>query len=236
MNKLKNIDIYLDGPTKKEIFFTKSKLIKGYTYNPSIFKNLGVKNYLSACRTISKSIYPKHVSFEVFADDRKNMIMQAEVISKINKNIYVKIPITYTNGKYTDEVIKLLIMKNIKLNITAIFNLEQVKRIFPYIKNTKTILSVFAGRIHDMGENASYEVNKISNFLKINKSKCKLLWASTRQIYDLISAKKSGCHIITMSTTIYKKKENFKKDWKKFSLETVKGFYNDAKKSKFKIK
>ena len=74
------------------------------------------------------------------------------------------------------------------------------------------------------------------NFLKINKSKCKLLWASTRQIYDLISAKKSGCHIITMSTTIYKKKENFKKNWKKFSLETVKGFYNDAKKSKFKIK
>ena len=96
-------------------------------------------------------------------------------------------------------------------------------------------LSVFAGRIHDMGDDASLEINKISKLLKRKKSNCKILWASTRQIYDLVMAKNSGCHIITMSPSIFSKLKVFKKNWKDYSLETVRSFYNDAKKSKFKI-
>ena len=163
------------------------------------------------------------------------MINQAKILAKLNKNIYVKIPITYTNGKYTTNVIKELVKSNIKLNITAIFSVHQVRKIIPYVKNTKSILSIFAGRIHDMGEDAFKEILKINKLLKKNNSKCKLLWASTRQVYDLILAEKCGCKIITMSLSIYNKRNNFKKNWKNFSLETVKTFYNDAVKSNFKL-
>jgi transaldolase len=196
---------------------------------------LNIKNYLEMCRQFSKKVFPRPISFEVFADDVVGMINQAIIISKINKNIYVKIPITFTNGSYTIEVLKELVSRKIKLNITAIFNIEQIVKILQIVKNSKCILSIFAGRIHDMGEDAALELKKISNLLKKRKSNCKILWASTRQIYDIILAAKSGCHIITMSPKIFSKLNNFNKSWKSFSLETVRMFYNDAKKSKFKI-
>ena len=180
-------------------------------------------------------VEPKCISLEVFADDEAGMIRQAIIISNINKNIYVKIPITYTNGKYTTEVLKELVSRKIKLNITAIFNIKQIIEILPIVKNSKCILSIFAGRIHDMGESATDEIKKISKYLKRNNSNCKILWASTRQIYDIIMAKNSGCHIITMAPAIFSKLKVFKKNWKSFSLETVKTFYADALKSKFKI-
>ena len=234
-NKFKNIEIYLDGPSDLEIKKLNSRMIKGYTYNPSLMSNLKIKNYLNACKKFSKKVSPKKISLEVFADDEQSMIRQALILSKINKNIYVKIPITFTNGKYTSNVIKELKSKKIKLNITAIFSLKQVKKILPIIKNSNSILSIFAGRIHDMGESATDEIKKISKYLKRNNSNCKILWASTRQIYDIIMAKNCGCHIITMGPSIYSKIKNFKKDWKSFSLETVKTFHADALKSKFKI-
>ena len=232
---MKNIDIYLDGPSHADIKKYKSPLVKGYTYNPSLMSQLNVKNYSQACRQFSKKVEPKCISLEVFADDEAGMIRQAIIISNINKNIYVKIPITYTNGKYTTEVLKELVSRKIKLNITAIFNIKQIIEILPIVKNSKCILSIFAGRIHDMGESATDEIKKISKYLKRNNSNCKILWASTRQIYDIIMAKNCGCHIITMGPSIYSKIKNFKKDWKSFSLETVKTFHADALKSKFKI-
>tara|TARA_B100000035_G_C21014750_1_gene561257 strand:- start:715 stop:1425 length:711 start_codon:yes stop_codon:yes gene_type:complete len=236
MNKIKKIQIYLDGPSQKEIKIYKSNnLIKGFTYNPSLMSKLRVKNYLKACKEFSKKVSPKPISLEVFADDPTGMIKQAEIISKVGKNIYVKIPITYTNGKYTTEVLKVLASKNIKLNITAIFSVKQIVKILPIVKNSKCILSIFAGRIHDMGNDATEEIIKISNLLKKKRSNCKILWASTRQIYDIMMAIKSGCHIITMSPEIFLKLNTFKKNWKSYSLETVKTFYQDAKKSKFKI-
>ncbi|MDB9711399.1 transaldolase [Candidatus Pelagibacter ubique] len=232
---MKNIDIYLDGPSHADIKKYKSPLVKGYTYNPSLMSQLNVKNYSQACRQFSKKVEPKCISLEVFADDEAGMIRQAIIISNINKNIYVKIPITYTNGKYTTEVLKELVSRKIKLNITAIFNIKQIIEILPIVKNSKCILSIFAGRIHDMGNDASLEISKISKLLKRKKSNCKILWASTRQIYDLVMAKNSGCHIITMAPAIFSKLKVFKKNWKDYSLETVKTFYADALKSKFKI-
>jgi len=232
---MKNIDIYLDGPSHEDIKKYKSTLIKGYTYNPSLMSQLNVKNYAQACRQFSQKVKPKCISLEVFADDEDGMIRQAITISKINTNIYVKIPITYTNGKYTTKVLKELVSRKIKLNVTAIFNIKQIVEILPIVKSSNCILSLFAGRIHDMGDDASLEINKISKLLKRKKSNCKILWASTRQIYDLVMAKNSGCHIITMSPSIFSKLKVFKKNWKDYSLETVRSFYNDAKKSKFKI-
>ncbi len=235
MYKIKNIDIYLDGLSIDEIKKYKSSQVKGYTYNPTLMSKINTKNYLNTCKKLSNITYPKPISLEVIADDEKSMINQAKILSKINNNIYVKIPITYTNGKYTTKVIKELVKLNIKLNITAIFSIHQIKKILSYVKNTESILSIFAGRIHDMGEDAFKEISKIDKLLKKNNSKCKLLWASTRQIYDLVLAKKCGCKIITMGLSIYNKRINFKKNWKNSSLETVKTFYNDAIKSKFKL-
>ena len=228
------IEIYIDGLSSKLIKKNVSKKIKGYTYNPSLFAAAGVKNYLLTCKNISKAVYPRPVSLEVIADDYKNMITQATKLSKLNKNIYVKIPITYTNGKYTTDVIDQLIRSKIKLNITAVFNLMQVKRILPFIKNTRSIISVFVGRIYDSGFDAATEVRKIVKYTKKN-SKCRILWASTRQVYDIKLAEKENCDIITVDYSIFKKIKLFNKHWKKFSLETVRQFYSDAIKSNFKI-
>ena len=233
---MKKINIYLDGPNYDQIKKSlKNKEIKGYTFNPSLFKKLNVKNYLSACIKFAKLVYPKPISLEVFADNEEEIFQQALILSKVAQNVEVKIPISYTNGKSTKGVIKRLVNENINLNLTAIFSISQIQKVFSEIKNTKTILSVFAGRIHDMGLDASKEIKKISKMLKKNKSKCRLLWASTRQIYDLILAEKCGCKIITISPSIYSKKINFKRNWKEYSLSTVKDFYTDAKKSNFTI-
>ena len=211
MNKIKNIYLYLDGLSINEVKKYKSNQIKGYTYNPTLMSKINTKNYLKTSKKLSDLTYPKPISLEVIADDEISMIKQEKILSRINKNVYVKIPITYTNGNYTTKVIKELVKLNIKLNITAIFSINQIKKILPYVKNTESILSIFAGRIHDMGEDAFKEISKINMLLKKNNSKCKLLWASTRQIYDLVLAEKCGCKIITMGLSIYNKRNNFKK-------------------------
>jgi len=233
---MNTINIYLDGPNYDQIKQSlKNKEIKGYTFNPSLFKKLNVKNYLSASRKLAKLVYPKPISLEVFADSEKEILHQALILKKIGKNVEVKIPISYTNGKTTKNVIKKLVREKVNLNITAIFDYSQVAEILPEIKNTKTILSIFAGRMHDMGIDATNQIKKISKLLKKKKSNCRLLWASTRQIYDLVLAKSCGCKIITISPSIYSKKKNIKRTWKEFSLLTVREFYQDAKKCKFTI-
>ena len=229
-------DIYLDGPDFIQIKNNlKNREIKGFTFNPSLFKKINVKNYLATSRKLAKLVYPKPISLEVFADNEEEIFQQALILSKVAKNVEVKIPIAYTNGKSTKGVIKRLVNENINLNLTAIFSYSQVREILGEIKDTKTILSIFAGRIHDMGIDASKEILKISKLLKKKRSKCRLLWASTRQIYDLILAENCGCKIITISPSIYEKKINFKRNWREYSLSTVRDFYKDAKDCNFTI-
>lgn len=228
----KKIQLYLDGPTIKEI--KEFKGIDGYTFNPTLFRKLGAKDYIKFAKKICKYTKNKPVSIEVFADDEINCYEQAIKISKISKNIFVKIPITYTNGKTTLELIKRLIQQNINLNITAIFTIEQIKKILPFISQTKTILSIFSGRLYDIGLDASKLFLNMSNFVHKN-SKCKTLWASCRMSYDLINAINSNGDIITMASDIARKLKSFGKKPKKFSQETVQAFFNDAKKSGFKI-
>lgn len=228
----KKIELYLDGPTIKEI--TEFKNIDGYTFNPTLFRKLGARDYINFSKKICKYTKNKPVSIEVFADDEISCYEQAIRISKISKNIFVKIPITYTNGDSTHELIKKLTQQNINLNITAIFTIEQIKKILPSISQTKTILSIFSGRLYDIGLDASELFLEMSNFVHKN-SKCKTLWASSRMSYDFINAIKSKGDIITMSSDIAIKLSIFGKNPKSFSLETVQTFFNDAKKSGFKI-
>jgi len=224
--------IYLDGPNINEIKAINN--INGYTFNPTLFKKLGAKNYISFVKEIIKYTSNKDVSIEVIGDNHKTCLEQAVKISKINKNIRVKIPITFSNGKSTKLLIEDLVNLKIKLNITSIFTLRQIKKIMPVVKDTSTILSIFAGRLYDVGIDAAKEFKHISNFVH-KKSKCKTLWASCRMVYDIVTAKNSNADIITIGPDLYLKSKKFGYSTIKYSRDTVKGFLVDAKKSNFKI-
>ena len=229
-NKIK---IFADGLTLNELIDYEN-LVDGFTFNPTLFRQLKVRNYLDFSKKILAFSRGKPVSLEVIADSHKEIIYQSEKLFSLSDNVYVKIPIVYTNGKSTIKTIEALVEKKIKLNITAIFLIEQIKLIINSIKDTDSILSVFAGRIFDSGRDASQVINKMSLFVHKN-SKCKILWASPRMSYDVILAKKVNCDIITLPLSLIKKMKLFKKNLKNFSVETVRMFYNDAKKSRYKI-
>ncbi len=234
MSISKKIHIYADGPKLQVIDKIDSSTIKGYTFNPSLFRSNNVKNYLKHCKDILNKINSKPVSLEVIADDDKNIIRQAEILSGLGRNVYVKIPITNTKGEISKNIIKELSMKKVKLNITAIFTLNQVKEIIDIINLKKDILSIFSGRIFDIGINGTIHTKKINKFIK-NNSNCKSLWASPRMVYDIYNAIKAQSDIITMSPQLIEKIKLFKKTPEEYSLDTVKMFFDDAKKSKFKI-
>ncbi len=237
MKKLK-IKIYADGADYKSILdFNKKKYIKGLTTNPSLMKKSGIKNYSKFAKKILKKVKSKPISFEVFADDEKGMYRQAKIISKWAKNVYVKIPVTNTKGEGSYNLIKKLSDENIKLNITAIFTYKQVKKVINSLnKNTNSIISIFAGRIADAGTNPELIILKSLKTLKLKKNKkCEILWASTRELYNIISAEKIGCHIITVPNNILSKVSLIGKNLNKYSLETVKDFYKDAQSAGYKI-
>ena len=228
------INLFADGPTLDEIANLNSGNITGYTFNPSLFKKLGAKDYIEFSKKIVQACNNKPVSLEVISDDKNGMMEQAEILNSLGKNVYVKIPVCFSDGKYTKEVIGNLIKKNIKLNITAIFLIDQIEEIIHTIRDTETILSVFVGRIYDAGIDG-YEIMSHVNQLVHNQSSCKTLWASARMAFDLIKAEKSNSDIITMSVEHIKKLEKFGYDLNQYSIDTVKQFYNDAKSSGFKI-
>lgn len=230
--KSRKIKIYIDGPEIKEIKNFLS--FDGFTFNPSLFKKLGAEDYLDFSKKIITETKEKPISIEVFADDYDTCLYQAKKINNLGKNVFVKIPITYTNGESTIKLIKKLSDDGVKLNITAIFTLNQIQDILEEIKNHGHILSIFAGRIYDIGKDASILFKEMSDYIHSN-SKCLSLWASCRMAYDLIASEKAGADIITMTPALVNKINLFGTTPEEFSLETVKGFYNDAKKAGFKI-
>lgn len=223
--------LYADGPTLEEI---KILEVDGYTFNPSLYKSLGAEDYLKFSDKISKEIKLKPISIEVIGDSHEECFRQAKIIDKIADNIWVKIPISYTNGKTTKKLINDLVNEGIKLNITAIFTIEQIKEIIDIVKDSNCILSIFSGRIYDIGQNAGLKFNEMTHFIHEN-SNCKSLWASCRMTYDYFTAKKYNADIITMSPSLINKMKLFNKDPIEYSKETVLGFFKDAKKAGFKL-
>ena len=163
---MKKIKLFADGLKLNEINQDFGIEIDGYTFNPSIFKNHGVKDYLDHCKKILEKCSDKPISFEVFADDEENMIKQANILKNLGENVFIKVPVTFTNGEYTTKVLEKLVDTSTKLNVTAIFTKEQVQKIIPILKDTKTILSVFAGRIYDCGLDAFKVMEEISSEVK----------------------------------------------------------------------
>ena len=215
--------------------FNKKKIVKGFTTNPSLMRKAGANDYASYSKKILEACPNKPISFEVFADNHDSMINQGIKINNWGKNIYVKVPIVNSKNKFTGKVIKYLNKKNIKLNITAVYTAKQTAKILKVInKKTKVIISIFAGRAGDTGKDPIPEFLKSIKLAK-NFKNVEILWASVREPYNYIQAKQLGCHIITIPPSIINKIENFGKSFNQLTIETVKAFLIDSKKSKFKI-
>ena len=214
--------------------FTRKKIVKGFTTNPSLMRKAGAKNYTEYCKKILK-VTKKPISFEVFADENEKIIKQAKKIKNWGKQIYVKVPVVNSKGLFLGKAIKELNKDKIKLNITAVYSHKQTLKILKSIdKKTKVIISIFAGRMADTGKDPIPQITKSINSAKKYKN-VEILWASVREPYNYLQAKKLGCHIITVPPNIIEKIEKFGKSFSKLSTETVKGFLKDSKKSKFKI-
>tara|TARA_B100000579_G_C22616969_1_gene750059 strand:+ start:126 stop:824 length:699 start_codon:yes stop_codon:yes gene_type:complete len=231
-----NTKIYCDIAELNKIKkFNKKKIVHGFTTNPTLFRKAGAKDYKEFSKKILRISKNKPVSIEVFSDDINKMQKQALIINKWGKNVYVKIPVTNSKGIFLGKVIKFLNSKNIKINITAVYTAKQTKKILNNInKKTKVIISIFAGRMADVGKDP---VNEVKKSIKLSKNfkNVQILWASVREPYNYIQAKNLGCHIITVPPNIIEKIENFGKTFNKLTTDTVKGFLKDTRKAKFRI-
>ena len=215
--------------------FNKKKIVKGFTTNPSLMRKAGAKDYKLYSKKILKICNNKPVSLEVFADDYKEMKIQAMKIKTWGKNVYVKVPVTNSKGKFMKRIIKELNNENVKLNITAVYTAKQTEKILKIInKKTKVIISIFAGRAGDTGKDPLPEFIKSIKFAKKFKN-VQILWASVREPYNYLQAKQLGCHIITVPPETIEKIEAFGKTFNQLTKETVRTFLVDSSKSKFKI-
>ena len=215
--------------------FTKKNIVKGFTTNPSLIRKAGAKDYLNYCKKILQVSKNKPVSLEVFADNYDGMKKQALVLNDLGRNVYVKIPVCNSRGNFSGKIINFLSNNKVKLNITAVYNADQTKKILKAINKTSdVIISIFIGRASDAGKDPLPE---LINSIRLTKKfkKVKILWASVREPYNYLQAKKLGCHIITVPPNIIEKIEGFGKSYNQLTLETVKTFLNDSRKSKFKI-
>tara|TARA_B100000674_G_C37822706_1_gene906628 strand:- start:474 stop:1172 length:699 start_codon:yes stop_codon:yes gene_type:complete len=215
--------------------FNKKKIVKGFTTNPSLMRKAGANNYEAYSKQILKICNDKPVSLEVFADNFSGMKDQAIKINSWGKNVYVKVPVVNSKGIFMGKIIKELNNKNIKLNITAVYNAKQTAKILKLInKKNKVIISIFAGRAADTGKDPVPEFVKSIRMSK-NYKNVEILWASVREPYNYTQAKQLGCHIITIPPSTIEKIENFGKTFNQLTQETVKAFLKDSKKSKFVI-
>ncbi len=228
--------IFADGADREGILaLYRQPYIKGFTTNPTLMRKAGITDYQSFARSILKEVPDRPFSFEVFADDLQEMERQAMIITTWGPNVYVKIPITNTKGESTKDLIKKLSAKGLKLNITAMMTLKQVREILSCFKGSpSSYISIFAGRVADTGCDPLGIMKETVALLKLHKN-LELIWASPRELLNIFHAEEIGCHIITVTHDILKKLELVGKDLDEYSLDTVKMFYEDGRKSGFTL-
>lgn len=211
-------------------------MIKGFTTNPTLMKQAGVTDYVDFARKVLAAIPDRPVSFEVFADEFDEMEAQANEIASWGANVNIKIPVTNTKSVFAGPLISRLSKRGVQVNVTAVFTLDQVERIAAALDpNTPAIVSVFAGRIADTGIDPVPLMAEAAQLLKKSRPKAELLWASPRELLNVIQADQVGCGIITVTNDVLKKLSLIGKDQDLYSLETVKMFYNDAQAAGFNI-
>lgn len=231
-----NTKIFADGADLNSIKeLNNNPIVKGFTTNPSLMKKAGVENYETFAKQVLEIIDNKPISFEVFSDDIDEMYDQALKIASWGKNIYVKIPITNTKNVSVFEITEKLSKENVKLNITALMTNDQVKHIFPALSESSgAYVSVFAGRIADTGIDPLPVMKNVLKLISSNKN-IELIWASPREVFNVIQASDILCQIITVTPNIIEKLSIIEKDLDEYSLETVKAFYKDALSAGYKI-
>lgn len=231
-----NIKIYADGADLNSMLEEYNKgIVSGFTTNPSLMKAAGIKNYREFGKEVLNEIKDMPISFEVFGDDEETILKEARELYTWSENVYVKVPVVNTKGEFNGNIIKTLADEKVKLNITAIFTINQVKDVLSVLnKDTPAIISIFAGRIADAGADP---VGIMKEAVKLAKDypKAEILWASCRELYSIIEANNIGCHIITVPNSILKKINLFGKDLTEYSVETVKDFFKDANSLGFSI-
>lgn len=230
------VKIFADGADLKSIFqFAKLPFVKGITTNPSLMRQSGVENYRSFAGEILEIVKDIPVSFEVFADEMDEMYQQANDLSKLAGNVFVKIPIVNSRGKSTSDVISALGKDGVKLNITAIMTTKQIEELLSSLNvDQRLILSIFSGRIADTGRDPCQIISSAVTLTKDLKN-TEILWASTREVYNIVQANQIGCHIITMPYVLIKKLDLFEKNLDDYSRETAETFYLDAKRAGYMI-
>jgi len=231
------IKIYSDGADRGSMLeMAANPHVQGLTTNPSLMKKAGVKDYRAYAKDILSQITQKPISFEVFADDFQEMRRQALEIRSWGKNVYVKIPITNSEGKSSIPLIRELAKEGVPLNVTALFTLGQVwDTCAAVIGGAPTLVSVFAGRIADSGRDPMPLMQAASEVCRATGPEVELLWASCREPWNIVQAELSGCHIITVPADIVKKVPGFNKDPLAASLETVKAFKADSDAAGFSL-
>lgn len=231
-----NIKIYADGADLNSMLEEYNKgIVSGFTTNPSLMKAAGIKNYREFGKEVLNEIKDMPISFEVFGDDEETILKEARELYTWSENVYVKVPVVNTKGEFNGNIIKTLADEKVKLNITAIFTINQVKDVLSVLnKDTPAIISIFAGRIADAGADP---IGIMKEAVKLAKDypKAEILWASCRELYSIIEANNIGCHIITVPNSILKKINLFGKDLTEYSVETVKDFFKDANSLGFSI-
>jgi transaldolase len=230
------IDLYADGADVRDMVAAReSGIVKGFTTNPTLMKKSGVSDYSTFAKEALKAVSGMPISFEVFADEFDEMERQARVITTWGEGVYVKIPITNTKSESSIPLIRRLVGAGVKLNITAILTLEQVRDVVDALNpNIPAVVSVFAGRIADTGRDPVPLMREAANIVKA-KPKAQLLWASPRELLNIFQAEEVGCHIITVTGDILKKLAGVGKSLDELSLDTVKMFYNDASAAGYKL-
>jgi transaldolase len=230
------VKIFADGADKASMLDMYAKpFIKGLTTNPTLMKKAGITDYEAFAREILATIKDKSISFEVFSDDFEDMARQAMKIAAWGDNVYVKIPVTNTKGQSAAPLIQELAQAKVQLNVTAITTLEQVTAVSAALKNhAPSYISVFAGRIADTGVDP-LPLMQESLAMMAEYPQQEMIWASPRELLNIVQAHDIGCHIITVTSDIIKKLNLLDKDLTAYSLETVKMFYDDAVAAGFKL-
>jgi transaldolase len=238
MDKLKKIrvKIFADGADKVGMLEMYDKpYIKGLTTNPTLMRKAGIKDYRAFCKDILKTVINKPLSFEVFSDNFDEMKRQALEISSWGDNVYVKIPVTNTKGESCYSMVKELVDNKVKVNVTAIMTLAQVRSVVEVLDTeVPSYVSIFAGRIADTGVDPLPVMKEAVSILK-SKEASELIWASPRELLNILQANEIGCHIITVTNDLLKKLVLIDKDLTEYSLETVKMFYEDAMSAGFTL-
>ncbi|MBQ7584073.1 MAG: transaldolase [Lachnospiraceae bacterium] len=230
------IDIYADGADIEKMKKQHDEgFVKGFTTNPTLMKKAGVKDYRAFAKEAAEAIGDVPLSFEVFSDDFDTMEKEARVLSAFGDNVYVKIPVTNTKGEHSTELIRKLSADGLKLNVTAVFTVEQAKEVLGALApEVPSIVSIFAGRITNAGIDAEPVISEVSRLCREHGSS-KVLWASSRELFNVIQAERSGADIITLTDGLISSLPTIGKDLNEYSLDTVKMFYNDGQALGYKI-